>query len=350
MFFVFPISAALCRVRSVVSFCTSEALLHMIRKLLSFLGIILLLVLAVYGFAMLLGKQLLYPTFSRSAQKGIDIPGLSKGFTPQGVSYVGDYTLVCGYFPGSQSSRIYVVDAAGFANEVLLKKANGDAYTGHAGGLTAAGDYVYVSNASKLFVLRTSDLLAARSGDYVAFIGEIEVACRASFCSSDGEYVYVGEYHAVGYETDESHRVATADGDYQALVFAYRLDKSCRFGVQTSPTMAYAVRDCVQGFAVYNGVAVISCSKGFSSSHLYAYKTGTPDGAYFDNGRSIPMYTLDSAKLAGSLTMPHMSEDVEIRGGNILVGFESSAKKMLWGFFPCSVSNIMIVPMTALVK
>ena len=324
--------------------------MHMIRKLLAFLGIILLVVLTVYGFAMLLGKQLLYPSFSRNAQKGIDIPGLAKGFTPQGVSHVGDYTLLCGYFSGSQASRIYVVDSSGVAREVLLKKADGDVYTGHAGGLTAAGEYVYVSNASKLFVLRTSDLMAARDGDYVSFIGDVAVPCRASFCSSDGEYVYVGEYHAVGYETDESHRVATEDGDFQAMVFAYRLDKSCEFGVQAFPSMAYAVRDFVQGFCVYNDVAVMSCSHSFSSSHLYAYRIGTPDGAFTQDGKSIPMYTLDNAKLAGSMSMPHMSEDVEARGGNIMVGFESSAKKMLWGFFPCSVKNIMIVPMTALVK
>lgn len=324
--------------------------MRIIRKLLSVLGIILLLVLAVYGFAMLLGRQLLYPTFSRTAQKGIDIPGLSKGFTPQGVSCIGEQTLVCGYMPGSQASRIYVVDDGGGVKEVLLKRADGDVYTGHAGGLTAAGDYIYVSNASKLFVLRTSDLLSARNGEYVSFIGAVPVPCRASFCSSDGEYVYVGEYHAVGYETDESHRVVTQDGDYQAMVFAYKLDKSCEFGVRTTPSMAFAVRDFVQGFCVYDGVAVMSCSHGFSSSHLYAYRIGTPDGAFVQDGKTLPLYTLDSAKLAGGLTMPHMSEDVEVRKGKVLVGFESSARKMLWGFFPCSVKNIMAVPVSDLVE
>ena len=58
---------------------------------------------------------------------------------------------------------------------------------------------------------------------------------------------------------------------------------------------------------------------------------------------TLPLYILDSSKQNGRIRMPHMSEDVEIRDGKVLVGFESSARKMLSGFIPCSLRNVMIV-------
>ena len=121
-----------------------------IKRILSVLAIIIFAILVIYGIAMLVGKQVLYPDFSRLAEKGVRIPALTKGFTPQGVSYLEDEecTLICGYYSGNEASRIYMVYKDGTVKEIPLKRENGEVYTGHAGGLTAAGDYVYISNAS----------------------------------------------------------------------------------------------------------------------------------------------------------------------------------------------------------
>ena len=321
--------------------------MRVLKRILSILAIMILAILIIYGLAMLLGRQILYPKFSSQAEKWVRIPALSKGFTPQGVSYLEEEgcTLICGYYSGSEASRIYMVYGDETVKEIPLKRESGEVYTGHAGGLTAAGDYVYISNASKLFVLRTADLVKAASGEYVSFIGNIPVPCRASFCGSDGEYVYVGDYHADGYETDESHRLQTADGEYQAMVFAYRLDGKLEFGLEKSPSLAFAVRDFVQGFTVCEGTAVMSCSHSFSSSKLYSYDIGAPDGTFVQDGKTIPLYFLDSRKQTGELRMPHMSEDVEVHDGKILVGFESAAKKMLAGFIPCSIKHVMALPL-----
>ena len=77
--------------------------MKVLKRILSVLAIVLIAVLVVYGLAMLLGKQILYPAFCRSAQKGAAIPALSEGFTPQCVSYLDDCTLICGYFPHASS-------------------------------------------------------------------------------------------------------------------------------------------------------------------------------------------------------------------------------------------------------
>lgn len=321
--------------------------MHVLKRILSILLFLILAILIIYGFAMLFGKNILYPKFSRQADKWVKIPALSKGFTPQGVSYLGkeSCTLICGYYSGNEASRIYMVYGDGTVKEIPLRRENGEVYTGHAGGITAAGDYVYISNASKLFVLRTADIVNAASGEPVSFIGNISVPCRASFCGSDGEYVYVGDYHADGYETDESHRIQTADGEYQAMVFAYRLDGKLEFGLEKSPALAFAVRDFVQGFTLCDGTAVMSCSHSFSTSKLYSYEAGTADGTFVQDGKTIPLYILDSRKQTGELRMPHMSEDIEIHDGKVLVGFESASRKMLAGFFPCSIKNVMVLPL-----
>ncbi len=321
--------------------------MHVLKRILSILLFLILAILIIYGFAMLFGKNILYPKFSSQADKWVKIPALSKGFTPQGVSYLEKEgcTLICGYYPGNEASRIYMVYGDGTVKEIPLRRENGEVYTGHAGGITAAGEYVYISNASKLFVLRTSDLLKAASGEYVSFIGNIPVPCRASFCASDGKYVYVGDYHAVGYETDESHRIQTADGEYQAMVFAYKLDGDVEFGLKKYPFFAFAVRDFVQGFTVHEGTAILSCSYSFSSSKLYTYEIGSADRTFMQDGRTIALFILDSRKQTGELRMPHMSEDVEVHDGKILVGFESAAKKMLAGFIPCSIKHVMVLPL-----
>ena len=321
--------------------------MRILKRILSVVLFVLLAILVVYGVAMLLGKQILYPDFSRQAKKGVLIPDLSKGFTPQGVSYLDseECTLICGYYPGSEASRIYMVYADGRVKEVPLRRENGDVYTGHAGGLTATDDFVYISNASKLFVLRTEDLVKAASGEYVGFVGYISVPCRASFCASDDEYVYVGDYHAVGYETDESHTLKTADGEFHAMVFAYKLDKGQTFGLQSVPSTAFSVRDFVQGFTVCEGKAYMSCSHGFASSNIYSYEIGQSDGTFVQDGQAIPLYILDSRKQTGRLRMPHMSEDIEVHDSELLVGFESSAKKMAAGFVPCSLKNVMVLPL-----
>ena len=105
--------------------------MRVLKKILSVLAIVLLAVLCVYGLAMLFGRQVLYPEFTRSSEKGAAIPGLSKGFTPQGVSYLEgeNCTLICGYYPGSEASRIYMVYADGRVKEIPLRRENGDIYT-----------------------------------------------------------------------------------------------------------------------------------------------------------------------------------------------------------------------------
>lgn len=287
-------------------------------------------------FAFALGA-VFYPEFYEAKEEVCAISDLWGGFIPQGVTILGDKTIICGYMTGDEPSRLYVSDGK-TALRIDLQREDGSVYGGHAGGITANGDYLYISNASKIFVLRASDVLSAGDGDTVAFIGRFEVPCRSSYCSSDGEYLYVGEYHADGYETDESHLVNTADGAYQALTFAYKFTENGEFGVETEPCRAYATPDKAQGFAVNADKAHVSCSAGLEDSMLHVYSVkGEPDGEIL----GLPLYILDSKRETQEMKMPHMSEDLEFRSGWLYTGFEAGALKFGGGLLPNSVSSIV---------
>ena len=300
-------------------------------------------ILLVYGCLHLLGVRTFYPSFTEKAEKACAIPGLSEEFIPQGVtSFEGKNDIyVCGYMQKSGNSRIYRIAKNGSSLKVILQREDGSDYKGHAGGITAAGNYVYISNASKIFVIEKKTLLAANDGDTVKFAGYFPVTCRSSFCSSDGKYLYVGEYHAKGYETEDSHIVATSDGGtHAAFVYAYALSDEGEFGIAdtSKPDFIYSVCDAVQGFAILpDGRAALSCSSGFSDSKLREYDVkGDADGT----AEGLPLYILDSKRHISDLRMPHMSEDLEFRGGKLLVGFEAGAKKFGMGLIPFTLDSV----------
>lgn len=304
----------------------------------------LLALVAAYVIVCLVIGPMKYRAFYSAARLEETYPGRSQGFVPQGVTGKDgeDWKLVCGYMMKEKPSRLYVLSADGTQTMIELMTEDGKPYTGHAGGLTAAGDYVYISNAHKLFLLPLSDILNAKDGDTLTFAGHVDVPVNASFCSSDGEYVYVGEYHADGYETDESHKIKTADGDWQALVLGYRLDQEAPFGLASIPAVAYAVRDEVQGFSVLpDGEVVLSCSGGFSPSHLWVYTAnGDPDKKLTLEDNDLPLYILDSRRLSSDMRLPHMSEDLEYRNGRLFIGFEAGALKFGAGLLPATVRQI----------
>lgn len=288
-----------------------------------------------------------YPKFSKISALENAYPAPAEGFVPQGITSPvdSDVVIVCGYMEKDLPSRIYVYRSDADPVCISLKNEDGSVYSGHAGGITAAGKFVYVSNAHKLFVLRLDDVLSASDGDALSFIGSVDVDVNASYCSSDDENVYVGEYHADGYETDESHSVDSADGTLHSFTRAYKLVPSAPLGLAepTEPVMTFAARDSVQGFSVLpdNKIA-LSCSRGFKNSRLYIYDVSDADF-------SSPVI-LDKTRLDGEITMPRISEDLELRGEKLLVGFESGAKKFGRGLLPFTVKKTVAIDVEALYK
>ncbi|MBO7376563.1 MAG: hypothetical protein J6V01_05600 [Clostridia bacterium] len=301
-----------------------------------------------YAAFCLFAGPLFYPDFYKKSEKLCKIPGLSEGFIPQGVtSFEGSSdVIICGYMQNGSNSRIYIVKDGKETVKILLSREDGSVYKGHAGGVTAAGDYLYVSNASKIFVLDKNAVLSSKDEDTVSFSGSFPVSCRSSFCSSDGQYLYVGEYHAEGYETDASHVIKTSDGsENAAFVYAYALSAGGEYGLAdpSSPDFVISVCDEVQGFAFLSGARIVlSCSSGLSDSVLRRYDaSGDPDGTV----DGIPLLILDGKRHVEDIKMPHMSEDIEFRGTRLMVGFEAGARKYGSGLLPFSVGSVTEITM-----
>ncbi len=312
-------------------------------------GLIVIAVILVYVLINALAMPMFFGEFRRRATYVCPIPDLWSGFIPQGVTRAAgdDLCMICGYRTDDGPSCIYRLGLDGNTTMIMLAYEDGEIYSGHAGGMSAFGEYVYISNASKIFVLDANEVAAAQDGDTVRFIGRFEVPCRASFCSCDGGLLYVGEYHADGYITDESHKVGNAESIYQAMVFGYKVDAEAPLGIANTeiPAVAYSVPDFVQGFAVSSsGLAALSCSSGLKDSKLRFYDASTEaDASFFIGDAEIPLYILDRHRQKGVLTMPHMSEDLEYINEKFYLPFEAGALKFGGGLIPTSVSSVVAI-------
>ena len=312
-----------------------------IKKIVLTALIVLAALASLYALFVLVANPIFYKEFYASAEKVQTIPDLWGGFVPQGVTTVKGKTLICGYV-SSGASRIYLLENNS-SKRLYLSTESGGVYDGHAGGVTSNGKYVYISNASKIFVLSAEDILKAKNEGNVAIIGRFEVPVRSSFCSCDGKYLYVGEFHRDGYETNETHAVKSEDGDYQAMIFAYEISPEEPFGVKTEPCAAYAVCDEVQGAAFEGGAAALSVSYGLKSSEIRLYDaSGEPDGEFMLGEGKLPLFILDAHREKRTVKAPHMSEDVEFRNGKLLIAFEGGVLKYGGGLLPFSERSVML--------
>ena len=261
------------------------------------------------------------------------LPGLSNGFVMQGVSYDGEGGYVHSGYRGANIVLYHV--RGGESREIVPVDEQGHVWEGHGGGITCAGDYVYVASGSKLIIFRYADIAAAKDGERVASIGTFAVDTQASFCFADQNYIYVGEfYRPVVYETDKRHHLTTPMGEeHKALVSCYPIAADGSI-VEKYPTFSISIRDQVQGFAIHDGTIILSSSWGLSSSKLDFYSGMTSKGEMIDvSGKSVPLYYLDSATHVKTVEMPAFSEGITIVGDRVVISFESACNKYVVGKF-----------------
>ena len=103
--------------------------------------LVILSLIAVYGVSYVALGRILHPVFYRVSERVQKIPGAAEGFVPQGVTAIPDgRILVSAYSSGP--SRIYILDGNGGTSYISLATEDGSPYKGHAGGITASGDYI----------------------------------------------------------------------------------------------------------------------------------------------------------------------------------------------------------------
>ncbi len=296
------------------------------------LGSILAFVLLVWG-GLWIARAIVYSDYLSEKETVCEIPALGDGFVPQGLATAekGVY-LHSGYDGKTHDLRLFWVTEEE-TREIIPLDENGKRWEGHGGGIAWAGEFVYVASEEKLIVFSYDDFKNAKDGAKVKSLGTVAVDTAASFCFSDGTFLYVGEfYRAEDYETDPSHHFTTPDGtENRALMSAYPLHADGSLA-DVYPTYSLSIPHQVQGFATKDGKIILSRSWGLSSSKLDFYGGMTDSGQTIDvSGKRVPLYYLDSTTFDKNVRLPAFSEGLAIEGDRVLITFESACNKYIVG-------------------
>ena len=285
--------------------------------------------------------------FYNTAKPFYDTPDIHKGYVPQGFDYVEEENiyLTTGYMSNDEASRVYVMYPNGKTTYTELMKKNGKKYTGHTGGISHYGDYVYITGGDNLDVFSLSVILNGKS--QTSLLGTVKTYNNPAYCYVQNGYILSGSYHdpnVSDFSTPEYEHATTPCGDlHKSIITVFKLSNDEPFGVEPTPKAVLSTRNYAQGMCVTDkGNIILSTSHGLSSSQLFVYDTSnlqsenyhfqgtTETGDSFDFP-DIQRYYLDSASLVQTIKAPPMSEEILYRDGKILIMNESACNKYLFG-------------------
>ena len=323
-----------------------ESNMKIIKKIFKTLLLILftLIFLALLVWSVLnIVKYFMYPDYYHNAKIISEIPSLNEGFVPQGLDYDPETkTYIHSGYHGKNIELYFVTDSV--PKTIIPLNPDGTRATGHGGGTTRAGDYLYICNnegnsngrPGQLHVFKFDELWNATNGTGVKSIGTLSVDTSSDFCFSDDKFIYVGEfYRAVDYETAESHYYTTPAGDEnKAILSAYPLNADGSIN-GTYPAFSVSITSQVQGFAITeDGKVMLSRSWGLNPSYLEIHSGMKDSGKTINvSGKKVPLFYLDSTTRVQNITMPAFSEGLTIVNDKVAISFESAAKKYIVGEF-----------------
>lgn len=303
-------------------------------------GLVLVLLLGIRGYFRIPVSE-----YYKNSEKAFIIPGLSDGMTHQGLAYdsENDTFLITGYRSDGNASQVSVVSKADGKEVKRLYLANedGSAFTGHVGGITVYGKYVYVADTDGLYAFNRSDIVDAADGGSIKAVGLFKTSAAGdtlgvAFTHVEGDMIYVGEfYREENYPTPDSHKYKTAAGDDNtALILAYKLDAAAPLGISDKIECAYSARGLVQGMCFdADGRIYLSTSYAVAFSHIYIYDATKEEGTVTVLGQTVPRYVLDSSTQKGDIKLAPMSEEIVIVDGKLYTMCESATNKYFFGKF-----------------
>lgn len=319
----------------------------LLKILLKVLIALVLLVVIVLG-AVKLVDWVAFSSFYTKAEVAYSMPGVNDGFVQQGFDYVEEdkVFLAAGYMADKTASRVYVMKGDGSTTFTQLKKANGEDYTGHTGGIERNGDYVYITGGTGVDVFSYADILAGKES--TAKLGAVKTYNDPAHCYIYNGYLLTGSFFIEeDYETPAHERMTTPSGDQNmSIITVFKLDENSEFGVDPTPKAVISTRRCVQGMCITDdGKIVLSTSYGLSPSQLFVYDTAkveVKDNYTFEGKDSkdkefkfegLKMCYLDSASQVEVIQAPPMAEELVYLDGKIYILNESACNKYIFGKF-----------------
>ncbi len=280
------------------------------------------------------------------------IPDIDAGFIPQGLDEASGQILITGYMGNGKTSPIYVVSReTGEAKKILMQTEEGKPFTGHAGGMSVQGGYVYIAGSTGGFVhaYDLERILAAEDGSAVGAVQKIalkneEDAIRVSFTGADGTHLYAGEFHKDPiFYTHASHRVFTDHGTQKAYLFGFTLED----GEKALPALVYSIPDNVQGACFADGRLYLSQTDGLLRARILTYDLSklSQSGTKRVLGKEIPLYILTVENAKKTTRIPPMSEEIIASDGQLHILYESASNRYRIGK-KLGLSSVWSTPLT----
>ncbi|MBQ9806113.1 MAG: hypothetical protein IJW49_06380 [Clostridia bacterium] len=291
----------------------------------------LLSLLIVAWAGLMVAKLICYPDYVSEKETVCTIPAIHDGFVPQGVAHISDTTYI---FSGYDGDALEIhLSKNGTPIEIIPVDGEGRVWESHGGGVAVVKDLVYVTGTNSLLIFDLNDIMSAEDGAKVANIDKFIIDVTPSYCFATDEMLYVGEfYDGEKYKTDQTHHVTTASGEkHYALTAAYSLNEEGR-PLSNTPDLYISTRNKVQGFAVSGNTYILSSSYGLASSELDFYGGLTGSGTTIEiEDKIVPLYHLESSTHIKTVSMPAMSEGLDVVGNRVVISFESACNKYIFG-------------------
>ena len=310
--------------------------MKILKRVLKILLIVLISLFAVILVANIV-KRVMFSEFYSTARSEGAVPGIADGFVQQGLDAYDGGFLVSGYMADKSNSRIYYTKD-GETSYTVLTKADGSKFTGHSGGISHSGDYLYIGGSKGVYVFSLADIF---DGDgKAAQLGFVRTFLNAAWSEVYDGKLIVGSfwYEPEGYTTSEWQEVTTPAGDENhSMITVFELDENAEFGVNPAPVCVYSTNMKVQGAAFCERGIILSTSIALQPSEFRFYKTEglTQDRITLTDGEEsyadLPLYYLDSSNHTHTVTAFPMAEEIVIKDGRVYVMNESASNKYIYG-------------------
>ena len=275
------------------------------------------------------------------------IPGLLEGVIPQGFCYdeTTGYFLISGYYEKEKfPSVIMAIDAKNgdFVGAYPLKTTNGADYCGHAGGIAASQNTVYLTSEGQCYTFPSTLLKTLENGDTLQFQSKFKLNTAGSFACINANTLWIGNFiennDKVKNDVKDITTLENGETFYaycEGYVLVDGLPSIKQINSDSSgyvPDYVLAIPDQVQGMAFTKTNKIIfSTSYGRkNNSKLYIYEDiflNEKSGTKIIDGKEVDLYACSSKYLEKEIVAPPMSEGMATNNDGIYLIFESGAER-----------------------
>ncbi len=288
-----------------------------------------------------------YKIFFKNFKSDFIIPGLFEGIIPQGICYISktDTFAVSGYYEdGLFPSMLMLISAktGKFTKAFPLQNVDGKDYFGHAGGIAASDDYIYITSESTCYIFEIDSLEKLKNGETLKFKSNFKLNTKGSFACFYNDILWTGDFIESSDKARECAKkitTLTSGETFYAYCEGYVLKDGLpdikKINSENNgyiPDYMIAIPEQVQGMCfTHSGKLVFSTSYGRkNNSKIYVYEDVLLTdrvGTYTIDGTEIDLLACGSNLLKETIIAPPMAEGIVQVDSSQYIIFESGAEK-----------------------